>query len=196
MYIIEAGKGKGNHGGGVLTGNRKRGNMKQENIKEKNDAEIKEVIHIYGNMLYRTAYVILGNPSDVQDVLQEALIKYMEKAPAFREEAHRKAWLLKITVNLCKDCLRFNKRHAYVPLEELGHLQATSAQQGLLKEIIALPAKWKSILLLHYVEGYSISEVSLITGLSQSAVKKRLQRGRERLKQQLTESEEFYGQYE
>ena len=65
----------------------------------KKEEEMKTVIGIYGDLLYRTAYVLLGNPHDVQDVLQEVLLKYMEKAPDFHEEAHRKAWLLKVTAN-------------------------------------------------------------------------------------------------
>ena len=162
----------------------------------KKEEEMKTVIGIYGDLLYRTAYVLLGNPHDVQDVLQEVLLKYMEKAPDFHEEAHRKAWLLKVTANLCKDYLRFNRRHAYVNLEELGNIRATSAQQDLLKTIISLPSKWKTVLLLHYVEGYRINEISRMTGLTENAVKKRLQRGREALKQQLTECEGLYEQYQ
>lgn len=162
----------------------------------KNEEEMKKVIETYGNLLYRTAYVLLGNPHDVQDVLQEALIKYMEKAPSFHENEHQKAWLLKVTTNLSLDYLRFNRRHAYVNLEELENICATSKQQEVLKEIISLPVKWKTVLLLHYVEGYRIKEISHITGLTENAVKKRLQRGREQLKQQLTECEGLYGQFQ
>ncbi|MDE7334258.1 MAG: RNA polymerase sigma factor [Lachnospiraceae bacterium] len=152
----------------------------------KSEEEIKNVIQTYGNLLYRTACVILGNPHDVQDVLQEVLIKYMEKAPAFHDAEYEKSWLLKVTVNLCKDYLRFNKRHTYVNLEQAENVCASPEQMEILKEVISLPPKWKTVLLLHYVEGYQIREISHITGLSEGAVKKRLQRGREALKQKLS----------
>lgn len=153
---------------------------------QKNEEEIKNVIQTYGNLLYRTAFVILGSPYDVQDVLQEVLIKYMEKSPSFHDAEHEKAWLLRVTANLCKDCLRFNKRHTYVNLEEAQNVCASPEQMEILKEVISLPARWKTVLLLHYVEGYRIKEISRITGLSESAVKKRLQRGREALKCKLS----------
>lgn len=152
----------------------------------KSEEEIKNIIRAYGNLLYRTAFVVLGNPHDVQDILQEVLIKYMEKSPPFHDGEHEKAWLLKVTANLCKDYLRFNKRHTYVNLEEAENISASPEQTEILREVISLPAKWKTVLLLHYVEGYQIREISRITGLSEGAVKKRLQRGREALKSKLS----------
>ena len=58
---------------------------------QKSEEEIRNIIQTYGSLLYRTAFVILGNPHDVQDVLQEVLIKYMEKAPPFHDAGHEKA---------------------------------------------------------------------------------------------------------
>lgn len=153
---------------------------------QKSEEEIRNIIQTYGSLLYRTAFVILGNPHDVQDVLQEVLIKYMEKAPPFHDAGHEKAWLMKVNANLCKDYLRFNRRHTYVNLEEVENVCASPEQMEILKEVLSLPARWKTVLLLHYVEGYQIKEISHITGLSESAVKKRLQRGREALKRKLS----------
>ena len=75
-------------------------------------------------------------------------------------------------------------------------LPVTSGQREIIREIISLPAKWKTVLLLHYIEGYSIKETAKITGLTESNVKKRLQRGRDALKKQLTECEGLYEQYQ
>ena len=52
-------------------------------MNKKNKSEISRVLQDYGDMLYRTAYLLLGNPHDVQDALQETLLRYLEKAPAF-----------------------------------------------------------------------------------------------------------------
>ncbi len=151
----------------------------------KNEEQMKDVIRTYGSLLYRTAYVLLANPHDVQDILQEVFIKYMEKAPPFRDSDHEKAWLLKVTANTCRDCLRFRARHACLNLEDLENVCAAPSDISLLKDVLALPLKYKTVLLLHYVEGYQIGEIARITGLSENAVKKRLQRGRDALREQL-----------
>lgn len=153
----------------------------------KNETEIQRIIQVHGNLLYRTALVIIGNPHDTQDVLQEVLLKYMEKSPDFQDENHEKAWLLKVTANLCRDFLRFNKRHAYVSIDELETVCGKPQQQETLKEVLNLPPKFKTVLLLHYVEGYQLKEIAGILGISENAVKKRLQRGKEALKQKLNE---------
>ena len=149
------------------------------------EPEISRILQTYGDMLYRTAYVLLGNPHDVQDVLQEVLLRYMEKAPAFISYNHEKAWLLRVTSNCCKDCLRFRKRHSYIDLEQIQERFPASEDGHLFQELYALPAKWKTVLVLHYFEGYSVKEIAEIIGLSESAVKKRLQRAREALKLEL-----------
>ncbi len=155
-------------------------------MKTINDAEIARVLHTYGDMLYRTAYLLLGNPHDVQDILQEALLRYMEKAPAFQSPDHEKAWLLRVTSNCCKDCLRFRARHTCIDPDTLQELLPAPDKRQLVQELYALPAKYKTVLILFYFEGYSAKEIAQILGLSENAVKKRLQRAREALKKEFT----------
>lgn len=150
----------------------------------KRDSEVGRILQTYGDMLYRTAYLLLGNPHDVQDALQETLLRYLEKAPAFASQDHEKAWLLRVTANCCKDCLRFRKRHAYLDLEPLRECLPAQEHRHL-QELYALPAKWKTVLVLHYFEGYSLKEIGEILNLSESAVKKRLQRAREALRMEM-----------
>ena len=155
-------------------------------MNKKNKSEISRVLQDYGDMLYRTAYLLLGNPHDVQDALQETLLRYLEKAPAFVSSDHEKAWLLRVTSNCCKDCLRFRRRHSYLDLEPLQEC-LLAEEHAHVQELYALPAKWKTVLLLHYFEGYSVKEIGEILGLSESAVKKRLQRAREALRLEMEE---------
>lgn len=154
-------------------------------MSKKSESDISRILQIYGNMLYRTAYLLLGNHYDVQDILQEVLLRYMEKSPAFASDDHEKAWLLRVTSNCCKDCLRFRKRHSYIELEQIQEYFPAPEDRHLFQELYALPAKWKTVLLLHYFEGYPVKEIAEITGLSESAVKKRLQRARDALKLEL-----------
>lgn len=157
------------------------------NCKSKNEAEIQHVLEVYGNLLYRTAIVFLGNTHDVQDVLQEVLLRYMEKAPVFRDQEHEKAWLLKVTSNLCKDFLRQKSCRRYLNLDEIGEVCSESEHREILKEVLSLPQKYKSVILLHYIEGYQVKEIAHILNISENAVKKRLQRGKETLRINLNE---------
>lgn len=148
---------------------------------------IDTVIEKYGDLLYRTAYVQVGNQHDTQDILQEVFIRYIEKSPAFADEEHEKAWLLKVAHRLCIDFHRFRKRHCHLDFSQIEDVVAIPEDKEIIQELFALPPKQKSVLILHYLEGYQIKEISEITGLSENAVKKRLQRGRELLKSRLSE---------
>lgn len=151
---------------------------------EKREPEVNRILRVYGDMLYRSAYLLLGNPHDVQDALQETLLRYLEKAPAFVSSDHEKAWLLRVVSNCCKDYLRFRRRHSCLDLESIR--ECLPAQENThLQELYALPAKWKTVLILHYFEGYSVKEIGEILSLSESAVKKRLQRAREALRMEM-----------
>ena len=155
-------------------------------MNKKSEPDIKHILQTSGDMLYRTAYLLLGNPHDVQDVLQEVLLRYIEKSPAFLSSNHEKAWLLRVTSNCCKDCLRFCKRHTYIDLEQIQEYLPAPEEKQLIRELYALPAKWKTVLILYYFEGYTVKEIAQIASLSENAVKKRLQRAREALKLELT----------
>lgn len=154
-------------------------------MKDKQEEAVTRVIEQYANMLFRMCFVILRQEQDAQDVLQETFIKYMEKAPAFENEQHEKAWLIKVASNLCKDLLRFKKRNFYVNMEELEQYCREPEEAEVLKEVMLLPTKYKAVMHLYYIEGYKADEIARILGISESAVKKRMQRGREMLKLRL-----------
>ena len=150
---------------------------------EARNARLKWVIENYSDMLYKVCFVILKNEQDTKDVLQETFITYMTKEPKFNSEEHRKAWLIKVSQNKCREFLRFHKRHALVPLEEEEEsLEITSGMNVEDREKIRLI--WnnlKSVVILYYVEGYSVRETAKILHISETAVKKRLQRARQLL---------------
>ena len=149
------------------------------------DTRIENIINLYGDLLYRTGIMILGNPQDVQDVLQEVMLKVLQKMPEFHDSEHEKAWLLRVTINLCKDMLRFRFRHQYIQIDELEIEAADTDDRELLQEILQLPSSWRIVLILHYVEGYSLREIADILSVSENAVKKRMQRAKAGLKKKL-----------
>ena len=151
------------------------------------DIRIENIINLYGDLLYRTGIMILGNPQDVQDVLQEVMLKVLQKMPEFHDSEHEKAWLLRVTINLCKDMLRFRFRHQYIQIDELEIEAVDTDDRQLLQEIIQLPSSWRIVLILHYVEGYSLREIADILSVSENAVKKRMQRAKKALRAKLEE---------
>ncbi len=81
---------------------------------------VEKIFDEYGNMLYRIAFVMMKNSFDAEDVVQDILIKYMECKKNFETEEHRKAWLIRVTINLCKNRLRFYHNHPKISMEQLS----------------------------------------------------------------------------
>ena len=81
-----------------------------------------------------------------------------------------------------KNALRYRNKHTYVNLDDVQEVAASEDKQEMLAEVMRLPAKIKTVVHLHYYEGYSCKEIGKIVGATEAAVKKRLQRGRELLK--------------
>ncbi|MBD5464560.1 MAG: RNA polymerase sigma factor [Lachnospiraceae bacterium] len=133
-------------------------------------------------MLFKICLVILGNEQDVQDAIQETFLRYLKSMPEFQSEEHEKAWLIRVAVNVSKDMRRFQLRHPKVSIEQLEDYYESPQDGEILEELLELPYKLKVVIYLHYIEGYRIKEVASILNISQDAVKKRLQRGREELR--------------
>lgn len=141
------------------------------------------------NRLYRTALAITGNKSDAEDLVQEAFIRAYEKAPEFQSEEHEKAWLIRVTVNLCHDLMRSPWRRRI--MRQLDSYPAAEPKQDeLLEEIMRLPARYRTVLHLFYYEGYSVRDISQLTGQRESTIRSQLTRARQKLKARLQEEEE------
>lgn len=78
------------------------------------EKDIREAVIKYSDMLYKVCIVILCNEQDVQDAIQDTFCRYLEKKPEFRDEEHKKAWLIKVATNICRDMMRFKIRHPNV----------------------------------------------------------------------------------
>ncbi len=145
-----------------------------------------EIYEKYADMLYRLALVNLGNPDDAEDAVHDVFIKYLQTRPHFKDEHHEEGWFVRVTVNTCKDLLRKKKYRGYTPLEEVHHLKSEEIEENdVVSYLQSIPEKYRNVITLHYFEGYSVSEISEILKLSSSAVKMRLSRGRELLKEKI-----------
>ncbi len=145
------------------------------------DAE--RVINEYGDSIYRLCTVMLKNTFDAQDAIQECFLKYITKAPNFNDSEHEKAWLIKVAANVCKDMMRKRRRLSPVSPDEIRNLGKSEDNAQILGLLVSLEEKYRIVIHLHYVEGYKTGEISAMLGISEAAVKKRLQRGREALRE-------------
>ena len=130
----------------------------------------------YGNMLYRICLVSLGNAADAEDAVQDAFLKYMQKAPAFESAEHEKAWLIRVAVNTCKDIIK--RRRPQVDIETVQQSVPEQESGEVMAALMTLPEKFRTVLVLHCVEGYSVAETAKMINKSPSAVKMRLQKAR------------------
>jgi len=140
----------------------------------------------HSDMLFRLSYSILFSREDSEDVVHDVFIKYVSKPPAFREYEHEKAWFVRVTINHCHDLQRRRRVRSYIPLDEIAEIPVEQHKSNeVLKSVLDLPEKYKLTILIHYFEGYSVEQTSKMLGVSKSAVKMRLARGREMLKIEL-----------
>lgn len=144
---------------------------------------IKKIMDTYGNMLFRLCLITLGNANDAEDAVQETFIRYFQKAPLFENSEHEKAWLITVATNKCRDILRFRSRHKFVDIDEINEYTQDFTDHTIMDALLRLPDKFRMVLVLYYVEEYSIEEISKIIGKTTSAVKMRLQKGRRLLRE-------------
>lgn len=108
------------------------------NDRERSEAAVRE----YGAAVYRLAFSQLQNIADTEDVFQEVFLRYVEKAPIFQGQEHEKAWLLRVTLNCCRDLFRSPFRRRRTALEEAENLPAWDAEETHLREQLQkLPKK-------------------------------------------------------
>lgn len=140
-------------------------------------------VEAYGNSLYRLCSVMTGNKEDAQDAVQECFLRYITKAPDFKDSEHEKAWLIKVASNICRDTLRKRKHQSFLSLDDIRNLAVSEDNAQILGLLVSLDEKYRIVIHLHYVEGYQTEEISSMLDISRAAVKKRLQRGREMLRE-------------
>lgn len=143
----------------------------------------------YQNTVYRTALHALGSPQDADDAVQEVFLRLFRCRAPFESEEHLRRWLLRVTVNYCRDVLKSPWRKRRVSWEELPETPVFDRPQqaALYREVMALPEKYRTVLNLFYYEELSVREIGELLGVGDSTVTTRLARARRRLKERLGE---------
>ena len=146
------------------------------------------VVRTYADMVYKIAYRYVANPTDVDDVFSETFLTYFKKERVFQDEEHRKAWLIRVTINCEKDLLR--GKPSWEELNETiagDDLPAVSSEEqlDLHKAIRQLRLEYREVICLYYLEGLSVTEISAVLGRNENTIKTHLARGREKLRKYL-----------
>ena len=156
----------------------------------------------YSDMVLRIAVNYCKELPDAEDMVQDVFLKLYESRSRFADEEHAKRWLIRVTVNLCKNHLKsaWRRRTQLVEHEKMESVfeqapcgcTAESAGDGgedaLFEAVVSLPEKYRSVVHLYYYEEYSIKEIAVLLHLSETAIQTRLMRARKKLKQQLKEA--------
>ena len=145
-----------------------------------NPNEAERLMKEYADMIYRLALIRTKSPHDAEDIMQEVFLRYLKAHPVFESSEHEKAWLIRVTVNACKDCLKNYFRRNTVSLEVLQDCapEMDDDRYRVLEAVWALPRQYRDVIYLHYYEGYRSEEIGKMLGISASAVRTRLQKAR------------------
>ena len=142
--------------------------------------------------MYSTAKSMLYSDQDCADAIQETIVKAFSRLHTLRNDKYAKTWLMRILINECYTILR--KTSKVISLDEMCETTEIAADEktdyselykavGSLKEDLRMPV------ILYYIENFNIREIAQIMDITEGAVQKRLARAREKLRQDLQESE-------
>ena len=150
-------------------------------------SKFEELYQKYADDVLRVSYFYLGDRHKAEDVCQDVFVRLMTNAPNLTE-GHEKAWLLKVALNRCRDLWR----GAWVKRVVLGsptfemipapdEAEKREDEEAMMVAIHELPAAFREVIVLHYYQGYGISEISEMMGLPEGTISSRLSRGRKKL---------------
>lgn len=145
-----------------------------------------QIIEMYKDMVYRIVLIRVKNTWDADDVFQEVFLTYFRKRPEFREEQHRKAWIIRTTLNLTKKFVgsTWKKRVVVTDVIEESALPFVFEEEEetrTFQAIKKLPEKYQTVLYLYYFEEMSTREIATFLSVREGTVRMRLLRAREKM---------------
>lgn len=154
------------------------------NLQENNDRVVK-ALDKYADMVRRICFMYLKNQFDVEDIFQDVFLKLYRYETRFESDEHEKAWLIRVTINKCKDLHKSFFRSRVCPLDEIELTFEDKTENDVMQEILALPQKFKDVIYLYYYEGYSVPEISKILSTKENTIYSHLHRAKIMLKEKL-----------
>ena len=154
---------------------------------------VEQLVDHYGDMALRIAYHYFNNRPDAEDVVQELFLRVMEKRPVFQDRNHEKAWMIRATLNLCKNKsgLFWNRHRCSLEAAENMGREEPFQSGAVWEAVAALPSKNRIVIYLYYYEGYKTPEIAKLLGKGEGTVRSLLHRARLQLKEELKEEYDF-----
>ena len=152
--------------------------------------QAKRLVNLYADMILRISYQYLKQTCDAEDICQTVFLKYLTHEMTFDTAEHEKAWIIRTTINACKDQLKSAFFRCTVSLDDAVQIAAPAVPDSwLLDAMKGLPEKYRISLYLYYYEEYSAREIADALGVSEAAVGQYLARGRRKLRTIITDEE-------
>lgn len=151
----------------------------------KNETVVR-LFDLYVDDVYKLALSYIGIKQEAEDITQTVFMKLIAKNIPLKQESE-KAYLLKMTVNLCKDYLKSSQRKQFVSFDDLENVvsdecKTDSDEKEIYSCLMTLPEKYRVPLYLYYYEGYSYREIAKILKIGESAAAMRISRAKKELK--------------
>jgi len=157
-------------------------NINDSSINDK----IENIIDKYSNTVFRLALAKTKNKEMAEDIFQEVFIKYIKRKSVFESTEHEKAWIIRVTLNCCKDLWNSAWLRHTVPLEEYqGNKATTNSNDDVYIAVMNLPEKYRIPIHLFYYEELSVSEIGMVLKVNKNTIATQLKRAREMLKTNL-----------
>ena len=165
-----------------------------------NEAAFDEIVRRYRNAVAAFIIATLGRASDVEDLSQEVFLRVHQALPRFKPEGSFPAWLYRITVNLCRDEIRKKRLRRFLSLDDMEPSQPAfrdhsvssdsltmehEQREVILDALAQVTEKYRTALVLREYEDLSYEEIAWTLGISEQAVKSRIFRAREQLRELL-----------
>lgn len=161
------------------------------------EQDIENTLLCHRNMLFRIAYSYTGSKEDAEDVFQETCIALFRKRTPFRDSEHLKAWLIRVTVNACRNLARSKKNRSETPLDtSLDHKwgavgsseDSLALEDAVWKSVASLKESLRIVVILYYAEEFTTKEIAKLLRIKESSVRSRLTRARCSLRPLLEEA--------
>lgn len=156
--------------------------------------ELMELYDAYYNMVYRLSFILLKNKEDACDATQDIFLKLMKTDVTFRSTEHAKAWLIVATRNHCRNILKSSWKKIVSLTTEQTILEQdcnrTEENKNLtddvLSSLLSLPEELRTLVYLHYFEGFTIEEIAKQLKKNPSTLRSKLAKARQLLKLDLS----------
>ncbi|WP_281627733.1 sigma-70 family RNA polymerase sigma factor [Traorella massiliensis] len=152
----------------------------------RSEQEVNRAIDLYSDTIRRICMLHLKNTADTEDIFQTVFLKYALSDVCFENNEHEKAWLIRVTINACKDLLKSFWKHT-IALDEIIEQPSNISpdHKEVLEAVLSLPARYRDVVYLHFYEGYTAPEISQILHKNVNTVYTLLNRSKQMLQKKL-----------